>query len=562
MRNLIFVFAALAVLMVASAVSASPMFRDVPPDHWAYEAIDYLQQAGIVEGYPDGTFKGQNLFTRYEMGMVIARIYSKFEDYMKSKPEADWEEISARLDRLSNEFKDELASMGVRLDQLEGQVNKNTDDIRALKAMIKDSNVSGVYRLRTGAYVNTGTLDWSNDFGHEQALMLYLGFQPEENIKFDFSLTSFETQGAVGTAYVPGANNEFVGPPGGTPPFGNVQNASSLVLDEAKATIGLTPYTNAFGDTPTLTIGRQYFSEGEFGLAGTNAYRSDLGYRFDTSWHDGTWHFYTGAYRVEAPFNPPIQGVNQPFNPFTYNFGSSVVNRVDHDDYVNMGLKYRGREGTYPGHDHHLELNLDGSPNGYGAEQFIGLSGNAEIPWFDVNWVNGISAEWLWTPNNVSDFDAEDLGLEDMALIAELDVYNDGVTKFCLAGADIPQMEGLPVFANVDNDPFSEWDFTVNGVGDAFNISREGRNYFPADFEGFGATFEHTFPNDLYGKVTWYTGTRINAYFDSRPDLLKFNFRYPFAKNASLGFDIISAGQWNGLEDAITLVRGEFLLHF
>ena len=99
-------------------------------------------------------------------------------------------------------------------------------------------------------------------------------------------------------------------------------------------------------------------------------------------------------------------------------------------------------------------------------------------------------------------------------------------------------------------------------VPDAFNISREGKNYFPADFEGIGVTAEHTFRNDLYGKVTWYTGERINAFFDDRPGLLKFNFRYPFEKNASLGLDIISAGEFNNLEDAITLVRGEFLLHF
>mgnify|MGYP000607279039 CR=1 FL=1 len=562
MRNFIFVFAAIVVLALAYTAVAAPMFRDVPPDHWAYEAIDYLQQQGVVEGYPDGTFRGNRSFTRYEMGMVIARIYSKFEDYMESKPEADWEGINARLDRLSNEFKDELASMGVRIDQLEGQVNKNTDDLRKLKAMIKESNVSGVYRIRTGAYANTGVVDWSNDFGHEQCLILNVNFMPEENIKFDFSLTSIETQGAVGTAYVPGANNEFVGAPAGTPPYGNAQNGSSFVLDMAKATIDLTPYTNSFGDDPTITVGRQYFSEGEFGLAGDNGYRSDFGYRFDTSWRDGTWAFYAGAYRVEAPFTAMIPGVTQPYNPFTYSFGSSVVNRIDNDDYVNLGFKYRGREGTVPGHNHDLEVNLDGSPNGYGAEQFIGLSGNAEIPWFDQYWLNGIRSEWLWTPNNASDYDAEDIGLEDMSLIVELDVYNNGNTKFNLAWADIPQMEGLPVFANVDNDPFSEYDFTVNGVGDAFNFSREGKNYFPADFEGIGATFEHTFANDLYGKATWYSGKRINAYFDSRPDLLKFNFRYPFAKNASLGLDVISSGQYNGLEDAITLVRGEFLLHF
>ena len=554
MRSFIFALTLLCVMVVGTGAYAA-MFKDVPPDHWAYEAVDYLQQQGIVEGYPDGEFKGNRTFTRYEMAMVIARIYSKLDEKLAAFDPAKIDEINSRLDKLASEFKDELAELGVRLDQLESQVSKNTDDINQLKALIRESNISGLYRVRTGAYVDTGTLDVSNDFGHEQFIQLNLGFKPEDNMKVDFTLTSAETQAAVGTAFIPGANNEFVGP--ATPPFGFSQNASSFVLDVAKVTIDLTPYTDSFGETPTLTVGRQYFSEGEFGLAGDNSWRSNFGYRFDTSWDEGTWAFYVGAYRVEA-----APGTNPYFNPFTLNFGSSVVNSIDSDDYVHLGFKYRGREGRFPGHAHDLEINLDGSPNGFGAEQFLSVSGNAEIPWFDDEWLNGIRAEWVWVPNNVSDFDAEDLGLEDMSTIVELDVYNDGRTRFAIAGASIAQLEGLPVYANVDMDPFSEWDFTVNGPGDAFNISREGKNYFPADFEGIGVTFEHTFPNDLYGKVTWYTGQRINAYFDARPDLLKFNFRYPFAKNASLGLDVITAGQADGLEDAITFVRGEFLLHF
>jgi hypothetical protein len=83
MRNLIFALAALFVLALGVPAMAA-MFKDVPTDHWAYEAIDYLQQQGLVEGYPDGTFGGNRTFTRYEMAMVIARIYSKLEDMVGS----------------------------------------------------------------------------------------------------------------------------------------------------------------------------------------------------------------------------------------------------------------------------------------------------------------------------------------------------------------------------------------------------------------------------------------------------------------------------------------------
>ncbi len=54
-------------------------FRDVPLDHWAYDAVATLAAAGLVEGYPDGTFGGERTFTRYEMAMVFARILARFE---------------------------------------------------------------------------------------------------------------------------------------------------------------------------------------------------------------------------------------------------------------------------------------------------------------------------------------------------------------------------------------------------------------------------------------------------------------------------------------------------
>ena len=66
------VFAATALLGVTSAFAANP-FSDVTPDSWAYQAVSQLAAAGIVNGYPDGTFKGQNDITRYEMAQMVAK---------------------------------------------------------------------------------------------------------------------------------------------------------------------------------------------------------------------------------------------------------------------------------------------------------------------------------------------------------------------------------------------------------------------------------------------------------------------------------------------------------
>ena len=55
----------MAVLGVTTAFAANP-FSDVTPDSWAYQAVDQLATAGIINGYPDGTFKGQKDITRFD----------------------------------------------------------------------------------------------------------------------------------------------------------------------------------------------------------------------------------------------------------------------------------------------------------------------------------------------------------------------------------------------------------------------------------------------------------------------------------------------------------------
>ena len=54
------------VLGSVSVYAANP-FSDVDASSWAYQSVEQLANAGIINGYPDGTFKGSNPITRYEM---------------------------------------------------------------------------------------------------------------------------------------------------------------------------------------------------------------------------------------------------------------------------------------------------------------------------------------------------------------------------------------------------------------------------------------------------------------------------------------------------------------
>jgi len=78
---------AILVLALAVPVAAGP-FADVPENHWAYEAVKQLAAYGLVEGFPDGTFKGAEPMTRYQMAMVIARLLVSLDGQIKAAMEA------------------------------------------------------------------------------------------------------------------------------------------------------------------------------------------------------------------------------------------------------------------------------------------------------------------------------------------------------------------------------------------------------------------------------------------------------------------------------------------
>ena len=113
MKKILAIAAAAALTAGVSAYAANP-FSDVSTDDWAYQAVSDLSDQGVVEGYPDGTFKGERNITRYELAQIIARLMAK-EDQLNA-------EQRATLDKLAGEYADELANLGVRVSNLEKKV--------------------------------------------------------------------------------------------------------------------------------------------------------------------------------------------------------------------------------------------------------------------------------------------------------------------------------------------------------------------------------------------------------------------------------------------------------
>ena len=140
---------AMALGVTASAYAANP-FSDVPAGHWAYDSINKLAAAGVIEGYGDSTFGGDKLMTRYEMAQIVAKAMAK----------------GANVDKLAAEFADELDNLGVRVANLEKKADnvKITGQIRYEYGdrggdLQKTKGSVAKNRLRTRLFVNGAVND-------------------------------------------------------------------------------------------------------------------------------------------------------------------------------------------------------------------------------------------------------------------------------------------------------------------------------------------------------------------------------------------------------------------
>ena len=152
MKKILAIAAVAALTAGVSAYAANP-FSDVSTDDWAYQAVSDLSDQGVVEGYPDGTFKGERNITRYELAQIIARLMAK-EDQLNA-------EQRATLDKLAGEYADELANLGVRVSNLEKKVGNiywsGDARMRYVDNSTKSDTWDGRMRINVKGQVNDTT---------------------------------------------------------------------------------------------------------------------------------------------------------------------------------------------------------------------------------------------------------------------------------------------------------------------------------------------------------------------------------------------------------------------
>jgi predicted porin/prefoldin subunit 5 len=149
--------------------------RDVPPGHWAYQSIEQLVQLGIIDGYPDGTFRPNRTMTRAEFAQAIARAYRNIDERLRaldrriseirppdgqpvdtSALERQINELRAQIEelqklneaiqtlqRLAQTFQQELAGLGVDVDTLKRDFASLRARVEALEGKEEKFKMSG-----------------------------------------------------------------------------------------------------------------------------------------------------------------------------------------------------------------------------------------------------------------------------------------------------------------------------------------------------------------------------------------------------------------------------------
>ncbi len=178
MKKFAAVFAATALVGVTTAFAANP-FSDVTPDSWAYQSVAQLANAGVINGYPDGTFKGQNNITRYEMAQMVAKA-------MANQDRANAEQ-QAMINRLADEFSNELNNLGVRVSNLEDRVGniKATGDVR----LRYQGNEDKAFRPAT-----TGGTDYTKKSKFDMRGRVQFNANVNENTKAVLRVTSGDVE--------------------------------------------------------------------------------------------------------------------------------------------------------------------------------------------------------------------------------------------------------------------------------------------------------------------------------------------------------------------------------
>lgn len=231
----------------AVTVSAANPFTDVSADDWAYQAVASLSDEGVIDGYPDGTFRGDKHVTRYEIAQIVARLMAKEDTLNSSQKET--------LAKLSSQYANELKDLGVRIAELEKKRGA-TDLITELRVQSidryddvfkgkKHNEISTRVRLNTITPVN----DRVHLYGQIETILDMNGKNSYDVNRYDWNKEKEGKTGAAANRDGYGDGDFHLNRLWTTYHFGPKQDTSKLPFGPSKNLIGIGQFPVKMGVT-------------------------------------------------------------------------------------------------------------------------------------------------------------------------------------------------------------------------------------------------------------------------------------------------------------------------
>lgn len=231
----------------AVTVSAANPFTDVSADDWAYQAVASLSDEGVIDGYPDGTFRGDKHVTRYEIAQIVARLMAKEDTLNASQKET--------LAKLSSQYANELKDLGVRIAELEKKRGA-TDLITELRVQSidryddvfkgkKHNEISTRVRLNTITPVN----DRVHLYGQIETILDINGKNSYDVNRYDWNKEKEGKTGAAANRDGYGDGDFHLNRLWTTYHFGPKQDTSKLPFGPSKNLIGIGQFPVKMGVT-------------------------------------------------------------------------------------------------------------------------------------------------------------------------------------------------------------------------------------------------------------------------------------------------------------------------
>ena len=342
---------ALVVGAASTTFAAANPFADVPADHWAYDAVAQLVQDGIINGYGDGTYVGDQNMSRYEMAQIVAKAMAKSDAADNNN--------KALIDKLAAEFSDELANLGVRVADLEAK----TDNVK-WEGLIRYDWKSNNFAANPG-HAKTEDKDNTVKLRFEPSMTINENWTGHARIDYDINKDNTGNANGVEVAkiYAEGQYDKFNVKLGR---FGTFSDAShGLVIDDQVTGAEFT-YAPTEAWKFKATAGRTDLVN-DLRTTGTQAGDSATYWAVEADYADGKWDAGIGYHNILATHtNQDVTSENSSYSIVDfgvgyafdknvkltgdYAWGPSVDNAIcTTKNAYSIELDYKGADASDPG---------------------------------------------------------------------------------------------------------------------------------------------------------------------------------------------------------------------